>query len=399
MRPGVRWPLHPAPVEGEALSSWLRRLAFVYNMDVPDLVRHGLDDPDTTIDRLDGAPPLALLARLSRRTGVSADRIKAMSLAGWAPWLFDSLDAQPGAFDVYVRQFSILLKHGASARHRADGWRAWIPAQPQQRACPRCLTYADRSALPLMGQLPLMLSCPRNGCLLEPILAIVGGPIWASTLRVPRPAPDSVLIMDRCTGQALTVGQVDLPRRTVHAAIWFRLLRTLLHELSLPATSWGTHAGDLRRIWTHSGHPVRAGLAVWRPFEAVPWAVQAQLLEAAATALHLLHIGLLTGRGAETSLFEPWPVRHVDAGMLRIQRAAPVSGLDPRVALRAAAEEALDAARADPDAASTLYAFLLTGCRDARAVDRLRADLVELGIPAEHLSHKSATKPFTALSL
>lgn len=61
-----------------------------------------------------------------------------------------------------------------------------------------------------------------------------------------------------------------------------RLLRTLLHELSLPATSWGSHVGDLRHVWACSGHPVRAGLTVWRPFETVPWTIQARLLEAAA---------------------------------------------------------------------------------------------------------------------
>lgn len=31
MKPAVQWPLHPAPMDGEALSSWLRRIAFVYD--------------------------------------------------------------------------------------------------------------------------------------------------------------------------------------------------------------------------------------------------------------------------------------------------------------------------------------------------------------------------------
>lgn len=405
MRPADRWPLHPAPADGEALSSWLRRIAFAYDMDLPDLLRHGLEEPDTTSSQLDAVPPPALLDRLSQRTGVPADRIDAMSLAGWVPWLFDTtgaqpgVDVRPGAFDVYVRQFSILLKHQASPRHRTDGWQAWIPAQPQQRACPYCLADRDLLALPLMGQLPLMLSCPGHGCLLEPILAIVDRPIWAGVVGMPRLASDSVVIMDQYTQQALATGRVDLPRRTVHAAVWFRLLRTLLHELSLPATAWGSRADALRRIWDHSGFPVRAGLTVWRPFEILPWTVQAQLLAAAATTVHLLRTGLLAGRGAETSLFTPWPSRVVHPGRLRIHPAAPRPVLDSWVALRVAAEEALHAARADPDAARALHAFLLTGCRDVSAVDRLRADLIELGVPAEHLSHKSPTEPFTALSL
>lgn len=399
MRPVARWPLHPAPAEGEALSSWLGRIAAAYAMDLPELIRHGLDDADTTAAQLDRCPSPGLLERLSQRTGVLSDRMYEMSVSGWMPWLFDSLDAQSGAFDVYVRQFSILLKAGASPRHRIDPWQAWMPAQPQHRACPCCLADADPLTLPLMGKLPLMLSCPRHGCLLEPILAIVDGPIWASTLREPRPASDFVLTMDRYTQQALTAGHVDLPRRDVHAAVWFRLLRTLLHELSLPATSWGSRADDLRRIWTQSDHPLRAGLAVWRPFEAVTWTVQAQLLAAAATALHLLRTGVLAGRGAQAALFTPWPTRPVDPGRLHIPPPASKPPIDPWVALRTAAEEALTAARDDPDAARVLYAFLLTGCRDASAVDQLRADLVELGIPGEHLSHKPTTVPFAAPSL
>lgn len=398
MSPATRWPLHPAPAHGEALSSWPSCIAAAYTMDLPDLLRHGLD-VDIAADSLDRAPPPALLDRVALQTGVGADRVREMTLSGWVPWLVDSLDAQPGTFDVYVRQLSILLKPGACPRHRTDGWRAWIPTQPQQPACPCCLADCDLLALPLMGQLPLMLSCPDHGCLLEPILAIVDGPIWAEPLGKTRPASDAVVTMDQYTQQALTIGQVDLPRRTVHAAVWFRLLRTLLHELSLPATAWGFRADDLRRIWAYSGHPVRAGLAVWRAFEILPWTIQAQLLAAAATTVQMLRAGRLAGRGAETSLFTPWPSPVVDPGRLRVQPAAPKPVLYSWVALRVAAEEALTAARADPDAARVLHAFLLTGCRDASAADQLRADLIDLGIPPEHLSHKSGTKPFTAHSV
>ena len=40
-----RWPLHPPPGEGEALTSWLSRLAEVYGMSVEDLLRHSLAAP------------------------------------------------------------------------------------------------------------------------------------------------------------------------------------------------------------------------------------------------------------------------------------------------------------------------------------------------------------------
>ena len=43
MSQAQRWPLHPAPEEGEALSSWLHRVADCYEMDMRELLQfaHG----------------------------------------------------------------------------------------------------------------------------------------------------------------------------------------------------------------------------------------------------------------------------------------------------------------------------------------------------------------------
>ena len=65
--------------------------------------------------------------------------------------------------------------------------------------------------------------------------------------------------MDRLTYQGLTTGLVTLPRRAVHAGVWFRLLRTLLDELSMPLSRVGARSGRaLERIWRATGRPVRA---------------------------------------------------------------------------------------------------------------------------------------------
>lgn len=34
----TRWPVHPPPVIGEALTSWLRRIATEYHLSVDDLI-------------------------------------------------------------------------------------------------------------------------------------------------------------------------------------------------------------------------------------------------------------------------------------------------------------------------------------------------------------------------
>jgi len=102
MRPPARWPLHPAPLEGEALSSWLRRIAASYDMSVASLLEHGLGDTHTTEQDLDLDPAQQLLVALAERTGIDPTRTRGMSLAGWTPWLVDSIEATPTAFDTYV---------------------------------------------------------------------------------------------------------------------------------------------------------------------------------------------------------------------------------------------------------------------------------------------------------
>ncbi|WNF25328.1 hypothetical protein RI138_00110 [Streptomyces sp. C11-1] len=60
---------------------------------------------------------------------------------------------------------------------------------------------------------------------------------------------------DRYTHQALTTGRVDLPGRAVHAGVWFRLLRSLLNEVSPATSSQGAHGkGTLQLIWQDTGH-------------------------------------------------------------------------------------------------------------------------------------------------
>ena len=99
MSPAQRWPLHPAPKEGEALSSWLHRVAACHQMDVHELLEGDLAHGQ--VDDLDTAPPIPLLIALAQRSGIELDRLRCMSFAGWKPWLLDSLDkAVPSALGV-----------------------------------------------------------------------------------------------------------------------------------------------------------------------------------------------------------------------------------------------------------------------------------------------------------
>lgn len=387
MKPAVRWPVHPAPLDGEALSSWLRRIADSYQMGLSELLEHDLGYDAANGDDLDIDPPLALLDLIARRSGVDLNRLREMSLAGWTPWLQDSLSADPAAFDTYVHQLSVLLPPGRRRKQANSPWLAWRTGKPMPRACPVCLEDPVRRGLLLMWGLPLMLSCPDHDCMLEPY---IGTPsiwaAWENTDPRPRTASEAVISMDHRTQEALTTGRVELPRRSVHAGVWFRLLRTLLDELSMPASLWGSRARDLRAAWATCGHPVRGGQLQWRPFESSAWPIQTRLLEAAAGTIHLLETGAVTGRGAQAELFVTPPDVETDDG-----RQGEVN-LFARA--MAAMEEAVDAARNDPVQAQSLYDLLLYGCRTPGSVDKLRALFPELGIPTESLSYNRAPAPF-----
>ena len=66
-----RLPIHPHPRPQEALCSWLKRLADPYSLSVPEFADHALGLRGLELTFIDLAAPLALIARLSQRTGVA----------------------------------------------------------------------------------------------------------------------------------------------------------------------------------------------------------------------------------------------------------------------------------------------------------------------------------------
>lgn len=390
-----RWPLHPPPSEGEALTSWLSRLAEVYGLSAEELIRHNLGPPGLDLlhphaSALDLNPPAGVLPTLAARTGVPLDQLRHMTVAGRAPWLLDTLDPEPvpgAAFDTYVHQNSVLLTAKERPRRQVPSWRAWLPTStkrgPLRRACPTCQSTAAAGTFgfTLISQLPLTLSCPHHGCHLEP--AFGGGlgafVAWEKPRTGARAAPAAVVAMDARTHQALRTGTVTLPRRSVHVGVWCRLLRTLIDELCAPVSALRTRSHrSVRRIWHTAGHRVRAGMvAPWRPYEALPWPRQQMLLEAAATALDLIETGEITAHGTLASLLTPEPHRPVSDGTPSDRHYWQQ------------AEDALNTAMAlaqrHPGPARQLLATLTALTRSEATFHRIRYDLIVLGIPDDHL--------------
>lgn len=386
MKPAARWPLHPAPREGEALSSWLQRVAARYQMDLYDLLEHDLGHG--RVDDLDTAPPPALLTALSLRSGIELERLRCMSFAGWVPWLLDSLDSRiPDALETYAFQFSLLLPRRGRKTRSITSWRAWLPSQPIHRACPLCLNDSEDQAILLAWKLPLMLSCPQHGCWLESYSGVPGQFLgWENADAAPRTASDAMVAMDRRTWQALTTGYVELPRRRIHAGLWFRLLRTLLDELNTPLSHCCSgSASSIRQVWEHCGHPLRAGQSLWRPFEILAPAVQLQMLEAAATAIDLIESKVLSLHGEQATLFLSEPNTGFTNGLTTAEREKePVNHWQEAVK---ALNEAVAEARHNPERARSLFALFAFGRRDPESLERLRVMFAKEGIPPEFLSH------------
>lgn len=381
------WPLHPRPGPLEALSSWLGRLAELYEMPVHDLLTRnlGLVDLALPVD-LDLDPPMAMLAALAEKTGVELPRLRSMTLAGWVPWLFDMLpvpvqDAQP-VFDTYVRDNSVLFARKAGTHHVLrfkPGWAGpWLLPYPAAlRACPVCAADPD-CGIALVWRLALMSSCVEHDCRLRDVSEVRASLVLDRETRLePLEAPRAAL--DRYTHQALTTGRVDLPGRTVHAGVWFRLLRSLLDEVSLAVSTQGAHGrAVLQQIWQAAGHPERAGLNVWRPHEQMRAEVREAMLDAAATALQLAADGAIIARGSLGSALQS-PHRYVYDG----EKPSPYRNAwqDAMNAM----DEALTSARTDPASARQLLGLLTGGCRTLDGFEQERSYLSGAGVPAEFL--------------
>jgi hypothetical protein len=166
----------------------------------------------------------------------------------------------------------------------------------------------------LFARLALMLSCADHGSLVKPVgdlalAAFDGEPM------PPEPARPETIELDRRTHEAITTGRVTLPRRSVHAGVGFRRLRTLLDEVSTSPSKVRKHSqAVLHTIREAVGTPARAGLNVWRPFEALDRDRQKAMLQAAAVAMRQTETGAITARGTLGPLPTSMAYQPVDSG-------------------------------------------------------------------------------------
>jgi hypothetical protein len=380
-----RWPLHPRPVLGESLSSWVGRTAVRYGMTAAELLDHDLGYSGRPLAGLDLDPPAVLLDTLVTRTGFPVEEVRALSLVSWVPLLLDGPDPVPGSYQSYVGEWSVLLPPTAHVPCDPAVWRPWLRPEPLPHvpACRACLGEGVEPFVRLHWQLPLMTSCPIHGLMLEPAVIVPGvGVVWDRDAG--EEAPAMVRRMDARTWDALTSGGVDLPRRRVHAAVWFRVLRAVLDELNRPLRYVPPHRGLLVAVWDRAGAGLRAGQGRWKPFEVLAEPVQRMFLRAAATAMAMIEADEIRPLGAAAELFRPEPVAARD---LPSPAAGGPSGHEapsPRSSFKACMEianELVMLARCDPGTAREVRDLLRFGRRDPRSLAAVDALLNELGIP------------------
>jgi TniQ protein len=396
----ARWPLYPRPRPIEALTSWVSRVATANRTTVEDLLRYdlapaaGLLDVPAPAD-LDWDPPAPILESLAGRTGVPVGELRPMTIAGWVPWLLDGLDvAGQDLYDAYVDQHSVLLHQGQRRPRRLRAvrggrpWRPWLAPRPDRRPsprlCPLCSAEGTRF-IDLLATLPIMTSCVHHGVRLVPELGVMVAHI--DGVQTPaEPVDAAVVALDRYTYQGLTTGRVGLPGRDVHVGRWFRLLRTLLAEVSeAPSHVGARSAATLRLIWQTVGQPQRAGLGVWQPYEYLDWPRQQTMLHAAAVAVQLAAAGEIVARGTLGPLLVPERDQVVYAG----DEPTRVAVLWREV--QRTLDEMIERAHHEPEIAEQLLTLFTLACRTAEAYERERDYVIGLGIPAEFLPTAAAS--------
>lgn len=276
----TRWPIHPAPIQGEALSSWIKRLAIPYGMTREDLLEHGLGLPRMPAEILDIDPPPALLVRLEQRTGVSAYRIRWMALSGaYDLPIIDNVASTP-----------VYLKRQPDVEFDASAVRDRIAVSDRFRkpwGCEACLRQHPNH-VQLHWKLPWTATCPKHRLHLRPIEYVghVGLHLW----RPNRPKFLALhLSIDTLTVNALLGGHCALFNDEITGPVWLGMLQALIVELNTSARQAREEAQALRKLWDLCNLKPRAGVPMGWDYEELWPEAQVNFLSAAAVALDRLN--------------------------------------------------------------------------------------------------------------
>lgn len=336
--------------------------------------------------------PKPLHTLLSHRSGLSEQTIHAMTLESFSPFSLDSLDEDFSDFHAYVYDYSILLPSNNHKKNQPKlRWKPWLK-QPitLSRACPHCINDHE-GIITLSWYLPVMLSCQKHQCFLQPCSTALGQYVYWSeeTETLNLPVSSAVMKMDHYTWSAITTGQVKLPRRTIHAGVWFRLLRTLLNELHMPLSySKRVYTETVVPLWNSLSLEPRSGMSSWKEYEHLSFKRQQETLMVAAQAIEWMENKTIAPKGNASYLFLSEPIFAEDLLSLG-QKSDNISETEPECSIWKKVTDSLnvvlDMARRDPIEAQNLRKACLFGRTDSEKIQEINQLLIECSIPSEFL--------------
>jgi len=286
--PARPWPMRVDPAEGEALSSWLSRIALLYNVAYPDLLERylGLSKNDGDINLTEDLNLINRIAHLSR---VPFDKVRAMTFRGMVPFSFGK---GLGSFADYVLEQTVLLRSWGrweGIAGQTSDWQPWI-SHGLVRACRKCAASDQVIFARLEWLLPIMLSCPKHGCYLDECF-ITPGRFISWKVALPGKPSAATRWLDKTTYQAIVSGVTTDYTGAKPAALWFRKLRTVIEELAAPAYVHGDDRRIIKALWSNIGED--APYAVRKTFENMKWQDQLKILQVAAFSMKYMGESLL----------------------------------------------------------------------------------------------------------
>jgi len=272
------------------LSSWLRRIAMAYGLKLRALVHQDLGCPSVEICKLDLNPPDDLLKTVAARTGTPLETVCKTTIAGLFQYLLlRSPEECSVLFSLCDRSFPV--------DEVELNWEQWIKLFRKRplRGCRSCLSKYPDAALLLAWRLPIMLSCPMHGLMLEPVRIYLNELKWRNDKS--EAVPESLSLHDGRTWSALTNGYVDLPGGRVAAFSWFRALGMILDVLDSRLEDPGPLPEG---IWKET---VRD--AACDQLDGMPWKTKIARMDAMflASAVGLMERGTISAVGMDASYF------------------------------------------------------------------------------------------------
>jgi hypothetical protein len=298
----TRWPLHPAPLDDEPLSSWIIRLADAYEMELMAFCHEALAWPNPSLQGLDECPPAELIIALADHTGWSISRVQAMTLRHYEGTVFETLNpVMPQAMSALLPRFHPDRRHGDERASEQRQWRQLTPwllprdAMATMPYCPLCIAEGPVVYPRTAWSLALTTVCLQHEVVLRDHCPACAEPVlrWWTRLAPERwahcwcgaalalsptvQAPAPVLWLINRAHEALTTGEVtldDLVPMPAHS--YFAILRAFVESVRL---RWA-HQPWAESCWRHLGvDPAVMRLQLAVPFEVQPLSWRLRILE------------------------------------------------------------------------------------------------------------------------